>query len=133
MATNNKEILQGLSKNKLKSYIFFLTAKYYTAFKNNDVEGYELAIEQLFFIVEEYDNKFVNLQGFICFCFYLNANNTVTQDHVERAFNLDPLFKMDLLEDDVEELPFDMRNIFNKQRIRERYNEKRTREHVEKT
>lgn len=132
MAIKSTDILMNLSKNKLKSYIFYLTKRYYDSFKQNDVEAYELSIKHLFFIVEEYGDKYVNLQGFICYCLYLNANAEITNDHDKRTFELKPLFKVDLHEDDVEELPFDMRNIFNKQRIKERYNEKRTREHVEK-
>ena len=132
MAIKSKEVLQDLSKDKLKTYIFYLTKQYYETFKKNDVEGYNIAIKHLFFIVEEYEDKFVNLHGFVCYCLYLNANVEVMNAHEEQAFPLDPLFKMDLLEEDVEELPFDIKNIFNKERIRERYNERRTREDVEK-
>ena len=132
MATKSKELLRDLSKDKLKSLIFYLTQRYYDAYLNSDVEAYDMAIEQLFFIVEEYEDKFVNLHGFVCYCLYLHANVEVMKAHEEQAFKLDPLFKMDLLEEDVEELPFDIKNIFNKERIRERYNEKRTREDVEK-
>jgi len=132
MAIKSKDVLMNLSKDKLKAYIFYLTQKYYNAFMQNDVKAYELAVEQLFFITEEYEDKFVNLDGFICFCFYINANAVLMNEHVEQAFELEPLFKMSLLEDDVEELPFDMRNIFNKQRIKERYYEKGTREPLEK-
>lgn len=127
MAIKSKAVLQGLSKDKLKSLIYFLTKRYYEAYKDNDVEAYDMAIEQLFFIFEEYNDKFVNLQGFVCYCLYLNANVELMKNNSdEQAFKLDPLFKMDLLDEDVEELPFDIKNIFNKQRIRERYNEKRT-------
>ena len=131
METKNKDILKGLSREKLKQYIFYLTKKYYDSYKANDVEAYDLAIKQLFFIVEEYGDKYVNLQGFVCYCLYLNANVEVMKTTKEQAFALDPLFKMDLLEHDVEELPFDIKNIFNKERIKERYYEKRTRELIE--
>ena len=132
MAIKSKELLRGLSKDKLKSYIFFLTQKYYDGYLQNDREGYDIAIEQLFFIVEEYGDKYVNLDGFICYCLYLNANVVMLKTTKQYNFKLEPLFKMDLNEDNVEELPFDIKNIFNKQRIRERYNAKRTCEHVEK-
>lgn len=131
MAIKSTDVLRNLSRDKLKQYIFYLTQKYYESYKEGDVEAYDIAINQLFFIVEEYDDKYVNLQGFVCYCLYLNANVEVMNGNSEQAFPLDPLFKMDLLEDDVEELPFDIKNIFNKQRIRERYNAKRTREFIE--
>ena len=126
MAIKSKEVLQGLSKDKLKQLIFYLTKRYYEAYKDGDVEAYDMAIEQLFFIYEEYGDKYVNLQGFMCYCLYLNANVELMNANDKQVFALDPLFKMDLLDEDVEELPFDIKNIFNKQRIRERYNEKRT-------
>lgn len=131
METKSKELLRGLSREKLKSYIFFLTKKYYESFIEGDVKGYNLAIEQLYVIIEEYGDKYLNLNGFVCYCLYLNANVEVMRNHEQQVFPLDPLFKMDLLEDDVEELAHDIKNIFNKERIRERYNEKRTCQHVE--
>ena len=131
METKTKQLLQGLSREKLKSYIFFLAKKYYESYRNNDVEAYNLAIEQLYVILEEYGDRYVNLNGFICYSLYLNANVEIMNGTEQQGFKLDPLFKMDLLEDDVEELTHDIKNIFNKERIKERYNEKRTREHVE--
>ena len=131
MAIKSEDLLRNLSKDKLKSYIFYLAKKYYESYKENDVEAYNIAIEQLFFLVEEYEDKFVNLQGFVCYCLYLNANVEVMKIHDQQAFPLEPLFKMDLLTGDVEELGHDIKNIFNKERIKERYYEKRTRELIE--
>jgi len=131
MAIKSKEVLKGLSKDKLKQLIFYLTKRYYEAYKTGDVEAYDKAIEQLFFIFQEYNDKYVNLQGFMCYCLYLNANVELMNANDKQVFALDPLFKMDLLDEDVEELPFDIKNIFNKQSIRERYNEKRTRALIE--
>ncbi len=131
MAIKTRDVMRNLSRDKLKSLIFYLTRRYYETFKENDVEAFERVINQLFVIVEEYGDKYVNLNGFVCYCLYLHVNVEVMQAHEQQTFSLDPLFKMDLLEDDVEELSHDIKNIFNKQRIKERYNEKRTREHVE--
>ena len=131
MAIKNIDVLTNLSKDKLKQYIFYLTQKYYMSYKERDFKAYNLALEQLFFIVEEYDDKYTNLQGFICYSLYLNANVELMKKDDQLTFKLDPVFKMDLLENDVEDLPFDIKNIFNKQRIRGRYNAKRTCEHVE--
>ena len=131
MVNKTNDILRNLSRDKLKQYIFHLTKKYYETYINDDVEAFNRVIEQLFFIVEEYDGKYVNLQGFICFCLYLNANVEVMKHREAQAFPLEPLFKMDLLDDDVEELTFDIKNIFNKERIKERYYEKRTQALIE--
>lgn len=131
METKSKVLLRDLSKDKLKSLIFYLTQRYYEAYLNNNVKEYDTAIEQLFYIVEEYDSKFVNLKGFICYCLYLNANAELMKVNSQQTFKLEPLFKMDLKEEDVEELAHDIKNIFNKERIKERYNAKRTREDVE--
>ena len=131
MAIKSIDVLTNLSREKLKQYIFYLTQKYYSSYLDNDVEAFDRAVEQLFFIVEEYGDKYVNLQGFICYCLYLNANVEVMKKHDQQKFSLDPLFKMDLLDDDVEGLAHDIKNIFNKERIKERYYEKRTREFIE--
>ena len=131
MAIKNKDVLTNLSRERLKPYIFYLTKQYYETHAKGDVEAHDRAIEQLFFIFEEYGDKYVNLEGFVCYCMYLNANVEVMKAHDQQAFALDPLFKMDLLEDDVEELAHDIKNIFNKERIKERYYEKRTREFIE--
>ena len=130
MVIKNEDVLRNLSKDKLKSYIFYLTKKYYASYLNNDVEAYNLAIEQLFFIVEEYADTYVNVYGFICYCLHMNANVELMKKH-DQQFALEPLFKYDLLEEDVEELSHDIKNIFNKERIKERYYEKRTREFIE--
>ena len=134
MVIKSKELLRGLSREQLKPYIFFLTQKYIVGYTQNDRANYDIAIEQLFFIREEYGEKYVNLDAYIYFCLSVNANEQLKQFHGDKElFELEPLFKVDLLEDNVEELPFDIKNIFNKERIRERYNAKRTREHVEET
>ena len=130
MAIKKNDVLRNLSRDKLKQYIFYFTKQYYVAFKENDAAAYDRAIAHLFFIVEEYGDKYVNLDGFICYCLYLNANVELTED-MEKDFRLEPLFKMDLLEDDVEELNHDIKNIFNKERIKERYDAKRTRKETE--
>lgn len=131
MVTKNEDVLRNLSKDKLKQYIFYLTQKYYTCYNEGDVDGFDRTIEQLFFIAEEYGDKYDNMDGFVAYCLYLSANVELMKTNSAQAFALDPLFKMDLRAGDVEELPFDLKNIFNKQRIKERYYEKRTRELIE--
>ena len=132
MAIKSKDILDlnVLSKDKLKSYIFYLTKKYYESYLNDDVEGYNIAIEQLFYVVEELEDTYVNVYGFICYCLHMNANVELMKEH-DRQFNLDPLFKYDLIEEDVETLSHDIKKIFNKERIKERYYEKRARTFIE--
>lgn len=121
MAIKNKEMLQDLSTGKLMSYIFFLTQKYYVAYVQDDPQAYDFAVEHLFFIKEQYGDKYVNLDGFICYCLYLNGKRELTSGDKPRGVRLEPLFKMELLEDEAEELTHDIKNIFNKERIKERY------------
>ena len=130
MAIKRTDVLYNLSKDKLKQYIFYLTQKYYVAFKENDVGAHKLATEQLLFLIEEYGDKYVNFDGFVSYCLYVNALSELAE-HDQHDFRLDPLFHMDLLEDNVEELNHDIKNIFNKERIRERYNAKRNDKYVE--
>ena len=127
MATKTETLLHDLTKDKLESYIVYLTSKYYSTYLEGDVEGHRIVIEQLYFILNEYDVKYDNLEAFICFYMYINANKTIMQEH-DKAIMLNPLFKVGLSNDDVNELAFDIKNIFNKERIKERYECKRKRQ-----
>ena len=126
MVSKTSEVLRDLPFDKLKQYIFYLTQRYYSTYLADDIEAHNTITEQLYVIMEEYNAKYCNLDGFVCFCLYLNGNVELMRATEDKAFMLEPLFPMELKEEDVEELPFDIKNIFNKERIRERYNEKRT-------
>ena len=133
MAIKSKEVLQDLSKDKLKSYIFNLTKKYYVSFIEGDEETFNNTLELLHEVIDEYNLTYVNLQGFTFFCLYLNANIIMTKASSNDSFELKNIFKYDLLEDDdfEDDLHHDIKNIFNKERVKERYYEKRTSQFIE--
>ena len=128
--TIKKDVIKSLSKDKLKQYIFYLTKRYYETYIEGDEDTFNSVIEQLYGVIDEYRETYVNLLGFTFFCLQLNANIVLTQKTSDNSFKLTNPFTYDLLEDDNydEELSHDIKNIFNKERVRERYYEKRTSE-----
>ena len=128
-----KDVLKNLSKDKLKQYIFHLTKKYYVSFIEGDEEIFNNTLELLHEVIDEYNFTYVNLQGFTFFCLYLNANIIMTKASSNDSFELKNIFKYDLLEDDdfEDDLHHDIKNIFNKERVKERYYEKRTSQFIE--
>lgn len=128
-----KDVIKNLSKDKLKKYIFHLTKKYYVSFIEGDEETFNNTLELLHNVIEEYSLIYLNLQGFIFFCLYLNANVIMTKASSNDMFELKNVFTYDLLEDDdfEDDLHHDMKNIFNKERVKERYYEKRTSQFIE--
>lgn len=120
------DVLKNLSKDKLKQYIFNLTKSYYLSFIEGDEESFNTSFEQLHFILSEYELIYDNLRGFIMYCFYLNANEIMMKASSNEMFSLVKLFDYDLLEDDdfEDDLRHDIKNIFNKERVKERYYEK---------
>ena len=125
-----KDVFKNLGKDKLKQLIFHLTKRYYETYIECDEKAFNQVIEQLNDVIEEYRETYVNLLGFAFYCFYLNANLIMKKANVNDSFELTKVFNYDLLEDDNydEELSHDMRNILNKERVKERYYEKRTSE-----
>ena len=128
-----KDVLKNLSKDKLKQYIFHLTKKYYVSFIEGDEETFNNTLELLHEVIDEYNFTYVNLQGFTFFCLYLNANIIMIKASSNDSFELKNIFKYDLLEDDdfEDDLHHDIKNIFNKERVKERYYEKRTSQFIE--
>lgn len=128
-----KDVLKNLSKDKLKQYIFNLTKKYYLSYIEGDEETFNNTLERLHGVINEYGLIYVNLQGFIFFCMHLNANMIMMKACSNDKFELTNLCNYDLLEDDSfeDDLRHDIKNIFNKDRVRERYYEKRTSELIE--
>jgi hypothetical protein len=63
----------------------------------------------------------------------MNANIIITETATDSKIKLNNPFKYDLYESEEmeEELNHDIRKIFNKDRIRARYNEKRTNKTIE--
>ena len=125
-----KDVISNLSKDKLKQSIFYLTKQYYEAFKDNDEEAFNLNLELLQGVIDEYKETYVNLLGFVFFCLYLNANVNMVKQFSGNSFELKNVFSYDLLEDDSfeDELHHDLKNIFNKERVKVRYYEKRASE-----
>lgn len=125
-----KDVISNLSKDKLKQYIFYLTKQYYETFKENDEKAFNLNLELLQGVIDEYKETYVNLLGFVFFCLYLNANVNMMKQFSGNSFELKNVFTYDLLEDDnfEDELHHDLKNIFNKERVKERYYEKRVSE-----
>ena len=128
-----KDVIKNLSKDKLKSYIFNLTKKYYMSYIEGDEETFNNTLELLNDVIDEYSLTYVNLQGFVFYCMYLNANVIMMKASSNNSFELTNLFTYDLLEDDnyEDDLRHDIKEIFNKERIKERYYEKRASKLVE--
>ena len=130
MAIKSIDVLRNLSKDKLKQYIFYLTKRYYESFNENDEEAFNTTIESLYDVIDEYRDTYVNLLGFVFFCLHLNANVVIVKEKSDNSFALANLFTYDLIEDEdfEDELHHDLKEIFNKERVKERYYEKRASE-----
>ena len=120
------DVLSNLSKTKLKKYLFYLTRKYFETYMANDEDSFNETIETIMEIIGIYRETYINLMGFIYYCFYLNSILIISEKTGNDEFSLKNIAKYDLMEDDEfeEELSHDMRNIFNKERVRRRYFEK---------
>lgn len=135
MAINNsldglkKEVMKNLSKDKLKSYIFYLTKKYYETYIEGDEEAFNNNLEQIYAIIDEYRDTYINLMGFVFYCLHLNANVIMVKSS-NNSFELRNIVKYDLFEDNTfeDDLRHDIKEIFNKERVKERYYEKRASE-----
>lgn len=120
------DVLSNLSKDKLKKYLFHLTRKYYESYISGDEKGYNETIEKIMAVIGEYRETYINLMGFVYYCFYLNSILIISEKTGNDEFSLQNIAKYDLYEDEdmEEELHHDIKNIFNKERIRARYYEK---------
>ena len=103
------------------------------SFIEDDEETFNNTLELLHDVIDEYSLTYVNLQGFVFYCLHLNANIIMTKASSNNSFELKNIFNYDLLEDDnfEDDLHHDIKKIFNKERVKERYYEKRTSELVE--
>ena len=77
-------------------------------------------------VISEFRETYINLMGFIYYCLYLNSILIISEKVSHDEFSLKNISKYDLMEDDEweDELHHDIRNIFNKERIRRRRYEK---------
>ena len=121
-----KDVIVNLSKDKLKSYIFYLTKKYYETYLAGDEKAFNQVFAQLYVLHDEYKDKYVNCLGFIYFCLNVNANEIIMNEHSNIDLKFKHIANYDLYEDEEleEDLKFDIKNIFNKERIEARYDEK---------
>ena len=128
-----KELLSNLNESDLKQYIVILTNDYYKYFKNNDVAEYNKTLNLLKEVVEVYKDKYTNIIGFLYYNLFLNANIILGESVSDSTVNLSNPFNYGLYETNEieEELNHDIEAIFNKERIRERYNEKQINKVVE--
>ena len=120
------DVISNLSKDKLKKYLFYLTKKYYETYMAKDEKEFNKTIETLMDVIGEYRKTYVNLMGFVYYCLYLNSILIISEKTDNDDFGLKNIAKYDLMEEEdfEDELSHDIKNIFNKDRIRRRYYEK---------
>ena len=127
------DVISNLDESKLKKYLFYLTGKYYESYLKNDEQAFNESVETLMNVIDEYREIYINLMGYVYYCLYLNSVLIISKKFPNDNFSLKNIAKYDLMEFDAEEeeLHHDIKNIFNKERVRERYNEKRISEFIE--
>ena len=120
------DVISNLSKDKLKKYLFYLTKKYYETYMAKDENEFNKTIETLMDVIGAYRKTYVNLMGFVYYCLYLNSILIISEKTDNDDFALKNIAKYDLIEEEdfEDELSHDIKNIFNKDRIRRRYYEK---------
>ena len=127
------DAISNLNKDKLKKYILFLTRKYYEAYMKKNEKDFNEAIEKLLAVNETYGDEYVNVMGFIYYCLYLNSILLISENVENDVFGLKNIAKYDLFEEEdfEDELSHDIKKIFNKERVKRRYYEKRISESIE--
>lgn len=128
LESKQKDILRNLSEEDLEQYILYLTNNYYNSFKEDDSNLFNYNLNLLKDVVEHYKEKYPNIVGFIYYNLFMKANIIITETATDSTIKLSNPFKYGLYESEEmeEELTHDIRKIFNKDRIRARYNEKQT-------
>ena len=129
MVSNNslekrkRELLSNLSYSDLKQYILLITNNYYKAFAENDVKEFNYNLNLIKEVIELYKDKYANITGFIYYNLTFHSNSILNENSPIKLTNC---FKYDLQESEEieEELSHDIKEIFNIERIRARYNEK---------
>ena len=133
LESKQKDILLNLSEDDLEQYILYLTNNYYNSFKEDDIKNYEFNINLLKDVMEHYKEKYPNIVGFIYYNLFMNANILITELASDSTVKLTNPFKYGLYESEEmeEELTHDIKKIFNKERIRARYNEQQANKVIE--
>ena len=124
LENKQKELLNNLSKSELKQYILYLTRCYYTNFNDGNEKLFNYNLNLLKDIAENYKETYPNIIGFIYYNLFLNANILISESKADSKIKLAEPFNYNLNETEEieEELSHDIKAIFNKERIRERYN-----------
>ena len=94
------DVISNLSKDKLKKYLFYLTRKYYETYISKDEKGFNETIETIMEVIGIYRETYINLMGFIYYCFYLNSILVISEKTGNDEFSLRNIAKYDLMEDD---------------------------------
>ena len=112
--------------------VYSLGFLYACDYLNDDEDAFKETIENLMDVISEYREEYINLMGYVYYCLYLNSILIISEKSPNEHFSLKNIQKYDLLEDDEEEeLSHDLKNIFNKDRVRRRYFEKGISESIE--
>ena len=124
LENKKKQILANLNESDLKQYIILLTSNYYKAFKENNIDEFNYNLGLLKEVTEIYKDNYANIIGFVYYNLFLNANIILAETKTDSQIKLTDPFKYNLYESEEieEELSHDIKAIFNKERIRERYN-----------
>ena len=124
LKNKQKEIIVNLSEEELKQYILYLTRCYYNNFNNDDETLFNYNLNLLKDISENYKEVYPNIIGFIYYNLFLNANILLAETKTDSQIKLTDPFKYNLYESEEieEELTHDIEKIFNKERVKERYN-----------
>ena len=124
LENKQKELLNNLSESELKQYILYLTRCYYSNFNDNNEKLFNYNLNLLKDITENYKEVYPNIIGFIYYNLFLNANILLSELKADSTIKLIEPFNYNLYESEEieEELAHDIQKIFNKERIKERYN-----------
>ena len=124
LENKKKQILANLNESDLKQYIILLTSNYYKAFKENNIDEFNYNLGLLKEVTEIYKDNYANIIGFVYYNLFLNANIILAETKTDSKIKLIEPFNYNLNESEEieEELSHDIKAIFNKERIRERYN-----------
>lgn len=122
-----RDILKGLSESDLNQYIRVLTDNYYKAFADNKENEFDYNLMLINEVIDIFEDTYINIVGIIYFNLFLSANQLLLNNGSESNVKLIAPFKYKLSESNevTEELNHDIKAIFNKERIKERYNEKK--------
>ena len=95
LETKRKDVISNFDEKELKQYLFYLTKEYYEGFLANDEDRFSKAIDLIYEVIEEYNESYSNINEFVIYCLYLNANLIISKIDSKHKFELTTLFKYD--------------------------------------